>query len=134
MRAFSLVSETRTGCANERPSGSVRGVPGDWYPYRDRQPLTAVPEYNLPQKANPMPWTLTSYLERRAKEMPNLKVLVFGTTFYAFAAGAFFINELEEGHRTPLAITLGWLWVAFWLAMSLECSYLLLRAVRRKTF
>src|SRR5215469_14826720 len=25
MPAFSLVSETRTGCANERPSGSVRG-------------------------------------------------------------------------------------------------------------
>jgi hypothetical protein len=31
-------SEIRTGCANERPSGSVRGAPGDWCPYRDRQP------------------------------------------------------------------------------------------------
>ena len=30
-------SEIRTGCANQRPSGSVRGVPGDWYPYRARQ-------------------------------------------------------------------------------------------------
>ena len=30
-------SEIRTGCANERPSGSVRGAPGDWCPYRDRQ-------------------------------------------------------------------------------------------------
>jgi hypothetical protein len=25
----------RTGCANERPSGSVRGAPGNWCPYRD---------------------------------------------------------------------------------------------------
>src|ERR1700688_2704923 len=30
-------SERRTGCANERPSGSVRGEPGNWCPYRDRQ-------------------------------------------------------------------------------------------------
>src|SRR4029077_15381926 len=28
-------SEIRTGCANERPSGSVRGVPRKRYPYRD---------------------------------------------------------------------------------------------------
>ena len=28
-------SEIRTGCANERPSGSVRGAPGDWCPYSD---------------------------------------------------------------------------------------------------
>ena len=28
-------SEIRTGCANERPSGSVRGAPGNWCPYRD---------------------------------------------------------------------------------------------------
>lgn len=78
-----------------------------------------------------MPWTLTSYLERRAKEMPNPKVLVFGTMFFAFAAGAQFIYELEEGHRTPLAITLGCIMVAVWLASSLEFAYLLLRAVRR---
>ena len=31
-------SEIRTGCANERPSGSVRGVPRKRYPYRDRAP------------------------------------------------------------------------------------------------
>ena len=74
--------------------------------------------------------TLTSYLQRRAKEIPNPKVLVFGTMFFAFAAGAQFIYELEEGNRTPLAITLACLMVAVWLAMSLECSYLLLRAVR----
>ena len=30
-------SERRTGCATERPSGSVRGAPGDRCPYRDRQ-------------------------------------------------------------------------------------------------
>src|ERR1035438_6573698 len=30
-------SAIRTGCANERPSGSVRGAPGNWCPYRDRQ-------------------------------------------------------------------------------------------------
>ena len=30
-------SEIRTGCANQRPSGSVRGAPGNWCPYRDRQ-------------------------------------------------------------------------------------------------
>jgi len=28
-------SKIRTGCANERPSGSVRGAPGNWCPYRD---------------------------------------------------------------------------------------------------
>ena len=28
-------SERRTGCANERPSGSVRGALGDRCPYRD---------------------------------------------------------------------------------------------------
>src|ERR1700751_1739691 len=28
-------SPIRTGCANERPSGSVRGVSREWYPYRD---------------------------------------------------------------------------------------------------
>jgi hypothetical protein len=28
-------SEIRTGCAKERPSGSERGVPRKWYPYRD---------------------------------------------------------------------------------------------------
>ena len=33
-------SEIRTGCAKERPSGSVRGAPGDWCPYRDRQLTT----------------------------------------------------------------------------------------------
>jgi hypothetical protein len=27
-------SEGGAVCANERPYGSVRGVPGDWYPYR----------------------------------------------------------------------------------------------------
>ena len=81
-----------------------------------------------------MPSTLTSYLERRAKEIPNPKVLVFGTMFFAFATGAQRIYELEEGHRTPVAILLGCIMVAVWLAMSLECSYLLLRAVRRWTF
>jgi hypothetical protein len=29
-------SAIRTGCANERPSGSARGVPRKRYPYRDR--------------------------------------------------------------------------------------------------
>jgi hypothetical protein len=28
-------SAIRTRCANKRPSGSGRGVPGNWYPYRD---------------------------------------------------------------------------------------------------
>src|SRR3974390_2115953 len=30
------LSEIRTVCSNERPYGSVRGVPGNRYPYRDR--------------------------------------------------------------------------------------------------
>src|SRR5712691_7124421 len=30
-------SEIRAVCANERSYGSVRGVPGNWYPYRDRR-------------------------------------------------------------------------------------------------
>src|SRR5262252_3431287 len=28
-------SAIRTGCAKKRPSGSVRGVSREWYPYRD---------------------------------------------------------------------------------------------------
>jgi len=79
-----------------------------------------------------MPWTLTSYLERRAKEVPtNPKVLLFFNALFGFAAGAQLIYELEEGHRSSLGIALGCLMVAFWLAMSLECSYFVLRAVRR---
>jgi len=34
-------SAIRTGCANERPSGSVRGVSREWYPYRDLIDLLA---------------------------------------------------------------------------------------------
>jgi hypothetical protein len=30
-------SEIRTGCANQRPSGSVRGAASNGCPYRDRQ-------------------------------------------------------------------------------------------------
>ena len=33
------LSKIRTGCPNERPSGSVRGAPSNWCPYRDRQPI-----------------------------------------------------------------------------------------------
>jgi hypothetical protein len=32
-----IISDKKTGCAKERPSGSVRGAPGNWCPYRDRQ-------------------------------------------------------------------------------------------------
>src|SRR6516162_5336505 len=32
-------SKIRAVCANERMYGSVRGVPGNWYPYRDRRQL-----------------------------------------------------------------------------------------------
>src|SRR5215475_4204538 len=34
-------SAIRTGCANKRSSGSVRGVSREWYPYRDRQQPTS---------------------------------------------------------------------------------------------
>jgi hypothetical protein len=34
---FKLLNEE----ANERPSGSVRGAPGNWCPYRDRQSTEA---------------------------------------------------------------------------------------------
>ena len=79
-----------------------------------------------------MPWALTNYLQRRAKDMPaSPKVLVFGSMFSAFGAGAQLIHELGAGHRTPLAIVLGCLMIAVWVAMSLECAYFLLRAVRR---
>ena len=33
-------SEIRAVCANERSYGSVRGVPGNWYPYRDRRRIS----------------------------------------------------------------------------------------------
>jgi len=33
--ASPLLIHDKNGCANERPSGSLRGVPGNWYPYRD---------------------------------------------------------------------------------------------------
>jgi hypothetical protein len=45
-------SEIRTGCANERPSGSVRGAPGNWCPYRDRQLSYAL----LRKKGNQPDW------------------------------------------------------------------------------
>ena len=35
-------SEIRTGCANERPSGSVRGAISNGRPYRDQQLVWAV--------------------------------------------------------------------------------------------
>src|SRR5207247_3586235 len=44
-------SEIRTGCANERPSGSGRGVPGNWYPYRD--PVTLTGMFVKGRKAQP---------------------------------------------------------------------------------
>ena len=34
---FRYLSKRRTGCAKERTSGSVRGAPGNWCPYRDQQ-------------------------------------------------------------------------------------------------
>lgn len=77
-----------------------------------------------------MPWTLTSYLDRRAKEIPNPKAFVFGTMFFAFAAGAQFVDELEEGRRTPLGIALSCIMIGIWPASSLECAYLLLRSLR----
>jgi signal transduction histidine kinase len=39
-------SEIRTGCANERPSGSVRGAPGNWCPYRDQQACLTVCKFD----------------------------------------------------------------------------------------
>ena len=48
-----------------------------------------------------MPWALTNYLERRTKDIPaSPKVLVLGSMFSAFAAGAQLIYELGAG---PLA-------------------------------
>src|SRR5499425_1322959 len=41
-------SEIRTGCANKRSSGSVRGVSREWYPYRDQQLTTAAQGYGCP--------------------------------------------------------------------------------------
>jgi len=61
----------------------------------------------------------------------NPKVLAFGTTFTAFAAGAQLVYELEEGHRTPFGIVVGCIAVAVWLAISLDFSNFLLRSVRR---
>jgi hypothetical protein len=37
------ISEIRTVCANERPHGSVRGVPGNRHPYRDPFPFLSHP-------------------------------------------------------------------------------------------
>src|SRR5262252_2744841 len=40
-------SAIRTGCAKKRPSGSVRGVSREWYPYRDlKMPLAGVLSVN----------------------------------------------------------------------------------------
>ena len=78
-----------------------------------------------------MLWTLTSYLDHRAKYVPtNPKVLVFSSAFFGFGAGAQLVFELEEGNRSPMGIALGCLMVVLWLAMSLESSYFVLRAVR----
>ena len=61
MPAFSLESETRTGCANERPSGSVRGVPGDWHPYRDRQ-VSIESTIGAILKRTMLPWSVHAYI------------------------------------------------------------------------
>jgi hypothetical protein len=48
-----------------------------------------------------MPWALTNYLQRRAKDMPaGPKVLAFGTMSSVLAAGAQLMYELGAGHRT----------------------------------
>ena len=79
-----------------------------------------------------MPWALTNYLQRRAKDMPaGPKVLAFGTMSSVLAAGAQLMYELGAGHRTLLAIVLGCLMIAVWVTLSLDCAYFLLRAVRR---
>jgi hypothetical protein len=47
-------SEIRTGCANQRPSGSVRGAASDGCPYRDHQPSAACQSpgcTNLPSRS-----------------------------------------------------------------------------------
>ncbi len=41
-------SERRTGCAKERPSGSVRGAAGDGCPYRDHQSPAPISEMTAP--------------------------------------------------------------------------------------
>ena len=44
-------SEIRTGCANERPSGSVEGVVSHHDPYSDRQPWSVSVKLRTDQEA-----------------------------------------------------------------------------------
>ena len=55
-------SEIRTGCANERPSGSVRGAPGNWCPYRDQQLYGSMPAEDL--KSGPLDASISFALGR----------------------------------------------------------------------
>jgi len=61
-------SELRAVCANQRPYGSVRGVPGNRYPYRDRYPENQgwLPAERFPLKAP----VLMSYTWDRSADMP----------------------------------------------------------------
>src|SRR6266851_10455443 len=81
-------STIRTGCANERPSGSARGVPREWYPYRD---LTETALYRVNFEVNhlkPFP-----HLAFTASEVPGNSSNVPG-----------FDGELMASFRPPTEI------------------------------
>src|SRR6266581_8847659 len=66
-------SAIRTGCANERPSGSARGVPRERYPYRDLV-LKVIPQRPLAH-----PRTQTSARMRAVKRRTVLQALPAAT-------------------------------------------------------
>jgi hypothetical protein len=72
-------SEIRTGCANQRPSGSVRGAASNGCPYRDRQ---------LPHQRNFCQKTATRKIQGRA--IKNLRRVY----------GSYWIHPILKVHRT----------------------------------
>jgi len=69
------LSEIRAVCANERPSGSVRGVCGNWYPYRDwlkQEPGRSVAELCKPWSGEAMLADLARQKVRNVQIMEEL--------------------------------------------------------------
>ena len=74
------LSEIRTGCANERPSGSVRGAPGNWCPSAIASYRTICCRHqSLVYDGRHMPPSISQVLPDFADELTALWPLTNGT-------------------------------------------------------
>jgi hypothetical protein len=101
-------SAIRTGCANKRPSGSVRGVSREWYPYRDLtdpgsnrsaiQSPNANPEKDQSRKSECVTGNALAHIAVRGWDFslflccPNLR-----PPFFLCRCNSFLIREAQSG-------------------------------------